>query len=118
MVMYPMSFNILQGIGQARKTLFILLSALAVNIPLNLFLIPHFGAAGASLTMTSDRIIMTIISITLVYRYQAILPNRKFIIRNVILIIILGGGVRSLQSHLFVLNDTSRYADLGILIGV
>jgi len=67
------------------------------------------------MTMTSDWIIMSALSIWFVSRHSRIQVDRRFIIKNILLICLLGSGIYYVRDMLFTIDDAYRYQNIALL---
>jgi len=129
--------TVLSGIGKPKKVSKIMLSGAALNLILNLILIPIYGMNGAALSTLIAFILIFILSLELKKYIQFILPWRDFlvIVSSGILITVLTYLIKSVEfigvwlklaitvlagtiiyASMLLLSKTIRYADIREII--
>lgn len=115
-VLFNINFWFLAGMGKVKQRARIIFIALTTNVILNLVLIKSIWVYGVIGAMMISRIVMFIMSHRLIDQKHKITFNRRYLIKNIVIIAILWAAIILTKKYFFVLEDTYRYKNLAYLL--
>ena len=110
------NFSMLWSMWKVKTNVKILWIAAFMNIILNYLLIPWVGLYGAIIATIWWTIFMRIYSNYVIKKDFPLSIQRKYLGKNIILFIILWLWLFYFKNKLFILDDTLRYYNLGIIV--
>jgi O-antigen/teichoic acid export membrane protein len=114
--LFGINFWFLAGMGKVKQRAKITFFALMINILLNIILIKLIWIIWAVIAMMMSRIILFYLSYKLVNKNENNIFNRKYLLKNIILISIICGVLYYMKDIFFVMKDSYRYKNLWYLI--
>ncbi len=113
-VLLGFNFAVLAGMGKIKERVKIMLIGTTIHVILNSILMPIIGIYWVVISMILSRWILFILSYLKIHKKIPIHIDRKPIIKNTIILLIMGTGIWLLKWYFFVWDDIQRYRNLWI----
>jgi len=111
-VLFSINFSFLAGMGKVKQRAKIIGIALLVNIILNLIFIQIRWVIGIIAATMISWIMLFMLSYKLIDKQKEISFDRKYIIKNLIGILIISSSIYYFKDKIFILEDWYRYKNL------
>ena len=115
-ILFLFNYVVLAGIGKVKERVKILWIATAINIILDIVLIRYLWIYWAIISLMASWSILFVLSYRMIVKIYKIKVDRKFMIKNTIVIVILTIIVYIIKNKIFVFDDIMRYRNLWLLI--
>lgn len=111
-ILSGINFSILAGMGKVKKKTLIVLLGAVVNVMLNLLFLQFLWLYWIILSTILGSFLLCFLSFRIVHKNCKIQLEMKFILKNMLLFILLGGVVYLVKSKIFVVDDALRWKNL------
>ncbi len=112
------NFSVLAGMGKIKERVKMLLIASVVVVIVSWIGMTTIDIYGALLALWIWYLVVTVLSFRLIYQHNPFTIDWMFIIKNIIIILILWIGLWYIKSDVFIWDDSMRYRNLWILVGL
>jgi O-antigen/teichoic acid export membrane protein len=115
-VLFWFNYFVLAGIGKIKERVKILWIATIVNILLDIVLIKYMGIYWAMISLAISWFILFILSYRLIIKIHKIQIDKKFVIKNSIVITALTISIFLIKNKIFIFDDIMRFKNLWSII--
>ncbi len=112
------NFTILASMGKVKVKTLIAFGVVWVNVLVNVVLFPYIWVYWAVVSTIFGWFLLWILSLRLVYRNCPIVIEWKFVLKNIAYFIVFGLVIFFSKDKVFVLADSQRFINFGILFGI